>query len=129
MTVLAFLAALVPIAGSLWAAGWFLVEQAEVRREYRVRMRVAAMVDARRAANGRIRDPQRIDRARRELEEFRALMLRVNGIDPRHGSYTAMDVEAAMTARVVHTGELRRQWLVLGSAVIGLVLLMIEVGG
>ncbi|MDT0117790.1 hypothetical protein Q9R20_12415 [Microbacterium sp. PRF11] len=127
MTVLGFLAALVPIIGSLWAGGWFIADQVEARREYRVRMRVANMVEERMQRSYELPSgsPEH-HRAQRNAREFGEMMLRVHGVSLSEASYTSMEVEAAMTHPVESASELRRQWLVLGSAVAGLVFLALD---
>lgn len=127
MTFLGVAAALVPIIGSLWAGCWFLVDQMEARRERRVRLRVAEMVAQK---HRELRDQNlRWDlqnAASRRIDEFREMMLRANGIEPGTATYTGMEVDASMRTPVAPRNELTRQWLVIGSALLGVVFLALD---
>lgn len=133
MTTTGFFAALVPILGSLYVAFSFLAEQGRLHHERRVRYRVSALVERRREVAKAIHMPagSRWTPALRaavdaEVAAFSEQMLRYNGVRPTRPIIRDLNVAVAMSAPALHSSELRRQWTLLVSATVGLVLLVIE---
>lgn len=127
MTFLGVAAAIVPIIGSLWAGCWFLADQMEARREHRVRIRVAEMVaEKHREVREQNLRWDRSNAANERIHEFGEKMLRANGIEPGTTSYTDIEVGASMRTPVAPRSELMRQWLVIGSALLGVLFLALD---
>ncbi|GGD76478.1 hypothetical protein [Microbacterium murale] len=126
--MIAFFAALIPIVGSLYAAGTFLTEQARLAHERRVRERIAPRIWA--------EHERQMERAKaREIgfdevsivpNEFERRLLTWNGIEHPRPTYGDMDINVAMSAPLLPASERRRQWVLLVSASAGAVLLAID---
>lgn len=128
----AFLAAVVPILGSLYVGTSFLIEQQRLAHELRVRVRILPLVDERHRLN--------MDRARRdtslgasdtdellaERAAFQRMMLQANGITGRGKTLGDFDLEHAMSRPVLPAVERRRQWVLLLSSALGLALLALD---
>lgn len=116
--MLSFWAAVVPILASLYAGGSFLIEAARLGHEVRVFRRIDAWYRAEHAAlDGRVH----ASRLASELLARRNLLLECNGVDPTYGTYTRAEMlTGPLPMRPL---ELRRQWVLLGGAVVGVVLL------
>lgn len=123
--MLAFLAAAVPIAASLYAGVSFLAELEHQRFVVRVFDRIDAWYTPRRESLGELlNDPEHTARAGRlitELNARKAMLLEYNGVDPTLGTYTYMDSLARPAG--VSLSELRRQWALLIGSAVGVVLL------
>lgn len=129
--MLAFLAAVIPIVGSLYVAGSYLAEQVRLRHELRVRYRVAEVANdhyervLREQAEG-LRDSD-ISLPGRELDRVTRMLLEANGLGESRPTYTDASVRLAMSGSVQSRTEVRRQWALLASSAVGLVLLAIDV--
>lgn len=119
------LAALVPSFGALIVAGDVLVEQIRLRSERRVRYRIGDRVEALRQRLMDETDVLHIDvfEVKRRCDARETRLLNLNGIETPRPTYRDMDVEVAMSAPVLPTRETVRQWILLGSALAGIVLL------
>ena len=131
VSILGILAAIIPIAGSLYAAGSFLTQQAALSHEHRVRLRIKPYVqsreaDAARRLKGLTAETLEWKRIRAEPREFERMMLHYNGIDHPGKTWDDVDLAIAMSAPRVPPIELRRQWVLLLSAGAGLVLVAID---
>jgi len=134
--VLAFFASLVPTLTSLAAAAWFLVDQSRYAHEHRVRSRVESGIDEhmrrdsqdRQEVLSRIGLPDAKDRQRDadERGRYRAMLLRANGVTTRATKHVEHQVNVTMSGPVLTRAELVRQWLVLGGAVAGVLLLALS---
>jgi hypothetical protein len=128
--VLAFLAAVVPIIGSLYVAGSYLVEQMRSSNEKRTRYRVAEIANEHynriRAEQAEGTRPADISLAGLEQQRVKRMLLAANGLDEKGPSYTDVEIQAAMSGHVRSGVELRRQWVLLLSSAAGLVLLAID---
>lgn len=131
--VLAFLAALVPIIGSLYAGGSFLAEHVRVGRERRIRQHVQRLVDERMPAaeeraeawlkqnpGGRSYGPYP------ELQEYERMLLAAHGIEDKNPTLGDVDVSLAMSSWGTSPRELRRQTVLLITATAGVVLLAMD---
>ena len=128
--MLAFLAAIIPIVGSLYVATSYLVEQARLAHEHRARHRIVELVEARRVAVSEEveRSTRRVhpDYVNAEAMRFALVMLRAYGLPEEQGSYTENDVRSAMSGTLESITDRRRQWVLLLSSMVGLVLLAID---
>lgn len=131
--VLAFLAALVPIIGSLYAGGSFLAEHARAARERSVRKHVQRLVDERipaaeeRAVAWLKRNPgQRSYGPYPELQEYERMLLAAHGIEGEDPTRGDVDVSLAMSSWGTSPRELRRQAVLLATATAGVVLLAMD---
>ncbi|QRY39423.1 hypothetical protein JVX92_07570 [Microbacterium hominis] len=125
----AHLDAVVPIAGSVYAGGSFLVEQARVRWEYRTRKRVQALVNERRPAaqaRARARTGNMMELGSEEIADFNRVMLAASGLEPATKTIGEFDLDQAMSGTAAAPGEIRRQAVLLLSAVIGVLLIALE---
>lgn len=128
--MIAFFAALIPIVGSLYAAGTFLAEQARLAHERRVRERIAPRVRAEHA--------RQLERAKaKEIgfdeiglvpNELERRLLSLNGIEHRRPTFGDVDISVTMSAPLLPASERRRQWVLLISATAGAVLLAVDAG-
>ncbi len=130
--VLAFIAALVPILGSLYAGTTFLIDAARADHERRVRYRIAPLVEAhmevelsRGSTHGTRRgldhEVMSVERAR-----FRRMLLEANGIYAKPPTWGDHDIAVAMSMPLVPKRERQRQTVVIFTAVVGVVLLGLE---
>lgn len=130
-SVLALLAALVPIAGSLYAGGSFLAGMFAVDHELRVRERIGPLVNERYestlATAGRYMSVGvAIEAAMAERKRFERLLLDVNGICVPQPTYRDQYISQTMSAPLVPRAERRRQTVLLVTAVIGVILLALD---
>ncbi len=123
--MLPFLAAFIPIVGSLYAAGSFLIEQAGLAHERRVRERIAPRVAAvLERENVRARAKEiKWDEPVRIAGEYETYLLALNGIGYRGPTWNEHAIDLAMTAPLMSRAERRRQWVLLLTAIAGVVLL------
>lgn len=134
--MLAFLAAVIPIIGSLYAGGSFLVGMVRVDHEMRVRSRIAPIVDG---YYERTRDRWKAaaidgrmdwDALVAERVRFEHMLLDANGVTTKHPTNRDVYTAQMMSAPLVPRAERRRQAVLLISAVIGVVLLALDtIGG
>lgn len=125
--MLTLLAALIPIAASLYVAVSTLAEQSRLASERRIRIRVAAIVRAQAdAVTARARDatdgtPYYVV-AMNENHAFAERMLSYNGIatGPTVGEH---DINISMSGPEMSLHQRRGQWILILSAVAGVVLL------
>lgn len=128
--MLSLLAAVIPVLGSLYVAGSVLVEHAGLAHERRVRERVQALVESHAAgieARAKPKDgaPAYMV-AMEERNEFERRMLAHNGIVRPRPTFGEFDIRIAMSRDVLSSLERRRQWVLILSAVAGVVLLAID---
>ncbi len=130
LLVLAFLAAVVPIIGSLYVGCSFLIQQNALVHEQRVRVRIKPMVEARYE-----RDKEKaaarlgvvpFDDLLAERERFERLLLEANGVYGAGMTWDDFDLHHSMSGTVLPQAERRCQWVLLASSAIGLVLLAID---
>ncbi|WP_295839825.1 hypothetical protein [uncultured Microbacterium sp.] len=128
--MLAYLAAVVPIIGSLYVGCSFLIQQHALVHEQRVRIRIQPMVEARyerdkKRAAARLGvvpfDDLLIERAR-----FERLLLEANGVHGAGMTWDDFDLQHSMSGTVLPQAERRRQWVLLASSAVGLVLLAVD---
>lgn len=127
--MLAFLAAVVPIVASIYAAGSLLGEQVQRADEARAYARVDGWYRAERRALEARRESLDVlvfNRLSNDLNERRGLLLQANGINPATGTYGHMDRIMAPTA--FPPTEVRRQWALLLGSIIGVILLAADAG-
>lgn len=132
--MLAFLAATVPIVGSLYVALSYLIEKAEVDHEFRVRRRLIPMRDERfhrllpeaKARATRMNRPFDMDVFMHELDATDDVLYAANGVRPPT-SYRMQALNASMSRPLPSRRESHRQWILLISSAAGLVLLAFEV--
>lgn len=120
--MLAFFAALVPVLASLYVAGGTMRDHFAQAHVARVSARIWARYEAEVAAvaDG---DPDVATKFKAATER-RMMLLESNGVDPWVGTVRALN--ASVMPPLPSTVELRRQWVLLVSAVVGVVLLAIE---
>ncbi len=130
--VLAFLAALIPILGSLYAAGSYSIEHAGRRRERRIREHVKDVAWARepeataRADARDAREPSAWHSPYDEIEEFEEKLLQAHGLSKTGVSPREIDLALAMSGPVATAIELRRQWVAILTAAVGVVLVAVD---
>lgn len=126
--MLSVLAALIPVIGSLYVAASVLLEQRAFKRERRVRERVRPRVAERREwETQRARRPDGgvdFDEVGRRVQAWERQLLGYYGVAPRP---TVGDVDLRLSL----SGEIRpqeavRQWVLIISAVVGVVLIGID---
>lgn len=123
--MLSVMAAVLPIVGSLLVALSVILEQARLRAERRVRVRVDRLVSEREArltdrySAGRIN----YDAVTRDVTELRNLLLRHNGLAPTGLTRGDVRIGYAMSGPLLPKSEVARQWTLLLSAASGVVLL------
>ncbi|GAA2953939.1 hypothetical protein [Microbacterium schleiferi] len=128
MTTLGALAAIIPILGSLWVASSFLAEQTHLRHERRVRDRVAVLkTEGERRWFYDMPKGNAREAILEDIDDFERRMLAYSGLGLTGLTWRDVGVRDAMTGAPVSSAELRRQWVLLLSAVTGLVLLAIEI--
>lgn len=123
--MLSILAAVIPSIGALLVAGDVLMEQARLRHERRVRYRISYRVEAlQKRLQG---DPdfkkKGFSAIRSRCEELEGLLLRLNGLPTTMPTFRDTGVSSAMSGPLLPGRETVRQWILLGSALAGLVLL------
>lgn len=128
--MLAFLAAVVPIVGSLYVGCSFLVQQHALVHEQRVRVRIKPMVEAR-YERDRARAAARsgllpYDDLMEDRARFERLLLEANGIYSTGMTWDDFDLHHSMSGTVLPRAERRRQWVLLASSAVGLVLLALD---
>lgn len=130
--MLAFFAAVIPIIGALYVAGSVLVHQLRLDRERKVRLSIIPEVHrwhSRMLAESReSAEPTDYDAISAALNAWHAKVLSFHGIEgigPTAGEHAA---DLSMSAPRMPAVERRRQWVLLLSAVVGLVLLALDVG-
>lgn len=128
--MLSLLAAVIPVLGSLYVAGSVLVEHSRLAHEQRVRERVQALVESHAAgieARAKPKDgaPAYMV-AMEEQGKFEERMLAHNGIIRPRPTFGEFDIKIAMSGEVLSSRERRRQWVLILSAVVGVVLLGID---
>lgn len=127
--MLALLAALIPIVGSLYAGASFLLEHRSLAIERRTREHVEALAALRqpaaaaRAQRAKAWDKQWYQREGEELQDFRRVMLAAHGIDGLGPTWAEHGIDLAMSGPKFSRLELRRQRVVLLTASIGVALL------
>ncbi len=120
--MLAFFAALVPVLASLYVAGGTMRDHFAQAHAARVSARIWARYEAEVAA---VEDGDPAVSAKfQAATERRMMLLESNGVDPWVGTVRALNASAMPP--MPSTVELRRQWVLLASAVVGVVLLAIE---
>lgn len=120
--MLAFFAALVPVLASLYVAGGTMRDHFSQAHIARSSARIWERYEAEVAA---VEDGDPNAAAKFEAATARRMMLlESNGVDPWVG--TARALNASVMPSMPSTIELRRQWVLLASAVVGVVLLAIE---
>lgn len=132
--MLTFLAAVIPIVGSLYAAVSYLVEQQHRAHERRVRERVARLVYAHyeqfrdeMMAAAKPRGPVDWDAIKAEKNRFETKLLAANGFKSGRITLGEDDLRRTMSGPLVPAVERRRQWVLLLSSATGLVLICVEV--
>ncbi|WP_100811709.1 hypothetical protein [Microbacterium sp. BR1] len=133
MSILAFLAAIIPIGASLYAGASFVIEQTLLARERRMRLALAPRVQElherarlENRATGSSPDSPEGKRVRAIPHRVRDRILRMHRIPVTHLPYLVDQVDREMSAGVVSTKELVRQWVLLLSAAVGLILLALD---
>lgn len=128
--MLSLLAAVIPVLGSLYVAGSVLVEHAGLAHERRVRERVQALVESHAAgieARAKPKDgaPAYMV-AMDERGKFEERMLAHNGIVRPRPTIGEFDLKISMSGDLLSSLERRRQWVLILSAVTGVVLIAID---
>ena len=128
--MLAFLAAVIPIVGSLYVGCSFLMQQNALVHERKVRVRIGPPVKARyerdRARNASSAVPLPVDSMMRERARFERLLLEANGVYGRGMTWDDFDLHHAMSGTVLPRAERRRQWVLLVSSAAGLILISLD---
>lgn len=128
--MLTLLAALIPIAASLYVAASTLAEQSRLASERRIRTRVAAIVRAqadavraraRPAADG---TPDYMV-AMKENQAFTERMLWHNGIAISGPTVGGHDINVSMSGPELSQHQQRGQWILIVSAIAGVILLAV----
>ncbi|MBN9155823.1 hypothetical protein [Microbacterium sp.] len=122
--MLAFLGALVPVLASLYVGIGTLVDLSAAAHKARVVKRVWARFNEGRAQIDD-KDPELGTKVKR-LTEQRMGLLEANGLDPMIGTIRALN-ESVMPVDP-SMKEFRRQWVLIFGAVVGVVLVGIQVG-
>jgi hypothetical protein len=125
--MLAYLAAIVPIIASIYAAGSLLVEQTRRSHEARAYARIDAFIKARRAELEDERQGLHVlefNRRSMQLNERRGILLEASGIDPTTGTHGHVNRILAPTA--FPGSEVRRQWVLLLGSIAGVSLLALD---
>ncbi|WP_188754344.1 hypothetical protein [Microbacterium album] len=129
--MLAFLAAIVPILGSLYSGASFLLEHAALRRERRIREHVQKLAyarltdaEARSAVRSRL-EPGVFHSPYDEVHELQVTLLKAHGLE-RAPSLSEADIALAMSGAPASQAERRRQTVLLVTATIGVVLLAFD---
>ncbi len=127
--VLGVAAAVIPIVGSLFAGGWFLVDQVRLRLERKRRfalqpyVRLAhALEQARREEAGPV-DWEALRQQQARDTHTLHILVGLHSPLPTTGTH---DVDISMSAPIAPTAELVRQWILLSTAVVGLILLALS---
>lgn len=119
-----------PCAGSLYVAGSVLVEHSRLAHERRVRVRVQALVESHTAGiEARAKPKDGAPAFMVAMEEQRAFeqrMLAHNGIAGPELTAGEFDINIRMSGEVLSFRERRRQWALILSALVGVVLLAIN---
>ncbi len=134
--MIAFLAAALPIVGALFAATSYLAEHRAIEREYRVRRRLAPMMEerywrlrpemeARAERMGHVFDP---DLLFAEQQRFEEMMLGLHGLKPPP-RFRHLDLNLSMSAPRVPRREIVRQWVLIVSSTVGVILLALDSAG
>jgi len=123
----AFLAAIVPIAGSLFAAVSVLVEQSKRRSEQSRRRRISARVDAMRDVARGLRESDReaYETKMESARELERTLLDAGGLPARKADYGEVELLVNSVAPA-SAAEHVRQWVLIWSALIGVVLLALD---
>jgi hypothetical protein len=130
--MLVLMAALVPILGAIYAAASYLMQQARAAHEYRVRRRLMPMRDERyhrllpleMKRYERMGIPFDMDLFLHRLDLTDEVLYRANGISPPP-RYRTHALNAAMSTPLLSLEERRRQWILLISSAVGVVLLAV----
>lgn len=131
--VLAFFAAVIPSSVALVVAIWWMREQSRLRYERRVREKVQVLT------NDLTRDVEATRRLRGitsndpEYWECNQMILRVEhewlswyGVPITRPTFGRFDIDISMSGPTVRTSEIVRQWLLICSALAGIVLLALD---
>lgn len=131
--VLAFLAAIIPSSVALLVAIWWMREQSRLRYERRAREIVQVLrndltrdaVDARRSRGLTSRDAEYFayDEMLQRVEDD---WLRWYGVPVTKPTMGSFDIDVSMSGPTVRTSEIARQWLLIWSALAGIVLLALD---
>lgn len=128
--MLAFLAAVVPIIGSLYVGCSFLAQQHALVHEQKVRIRIRALVENRynsELARSNARPgPLMYDDALAERNRFERMLLAANGVTGEGNTWNDVDLQNAMSGTVLPPAERRRQWVLLSTSAAGLILLALD---
>lgn len=130
--MLALLAAVVPIIGSLYAGLSFLLEQNHLRWEHRTRMRINELVESRSEGAAARADARNLrtkgaETEIGEMERLRKLLERANGLPDTDTSFRAVDLRFSLSGTAASPGEVRRQATLLLTAAVGVVLLALDI--
>ncbi|MFB4350424.1 hypothetical protein [Microbacterium sp. CR_7] len=122
--MLAFFGALVPVLAALYVGIGTLIDLSAQDHKARAARRVWAQYEAGVAAvqDG---DP-RVQEKFKELTERRMALLEANGLDPWLGTVKALNESVMPSAPSVK--EFHRQWILILGAVVGVILVGVEVG-
>ncbi|WP_460002982.1 hypothetical protein [Microbacterium xylanilyticum] len=122
--MLAFLGALIPVLASLYVGIGTLVDLSAAAHKARVVKRVWARFKEERAQIDD-KDPELGAKVKR-LTDQRMRLLEANGLDPMIGTIRAFSESVLPAAPLLK--EFRRQWVLIFGAVVGVVLVGIQVG-
>jgi hypothetical protein len=125
--MLAYLAAIVPIVASIYAAGSLLVEHAQRSHDARSYDRIDALIRAQQRALEAERPTLEVhvfNRRSVQILERRALLLRLSGLDAATGTWGA--VRRIGAPEGFSTTEVRRQWALLLGSIAGIALLAFD---
>lgn len=122
--MLAFLGALVPVLASLWVGAGTLRDLSKQSHNARVAERLWAQYNLDRGA---IEDTDpKLGEKNKVLTDRRMWLLEANGVDPMIGTIKALN-KSVMPAPP-SPKEFHRQWILIFGAVIGVVLVAVQVG-
>lgn len=114
--MLTFLAALIPITGSLYVAATVLVEQSRLAHERRVRVRLQDRKGLMQAAGDSDNVASAMERR----------LLELNGISPEPASIGTVMIGASMSGPEMSEQSREGQWVLIFSAVAGVLLLALD---
>lgn len=124
--MLAFFAAAVPIAASLFAAGSLLLEHSRASHDARAFARIST-----RYGNDMEKlqglAPAEYNRGSAAARERRDMLVEANGLDPYIG--TAAHFNASQAPTAPSRAEVWRQWSLLHGSAVGVVLLALDTAG